>query len=98
MTFKQIKRLIANPGERPYYSKTYAINNEFGTLAIVYANNEQDALDEAFDRDKLNSEIMSPEDFKEYSSQGWDDSYIFAGNAGEAIWSENLYINEIKRS
>ena len=96
MTHTEIKSLIANPNERSYYSKTYAINNEFGILAIVYANNEQDALDEAFDRGKLNSQIMSTEDFKEYSSNGWDDSYTFAGNASEAIWTEYLNINEIK--
>ena len=96
MTRKEIKSLIANPNERVYYSKTYAISNAFGILAIVYSNNEQDALDEALDRDKLNSLIMSTEDFKEYSSNGWDDSYTFAGNAGEAIWTEYLHINEIK--
>ena len=96
MNYKEIKSLIANPSDRAYYSKTYAINNEFGIIAIVYANNEQDALDEAVDRDKLNSQIMSTEDFEEYSNNGWDDSYTFAGNASEAIWTEYLHINEIK--
>ncbi len=94
---QKIRRLIANPNERRFYNKTYAIYNEFGILAIAYADCEQDALDEAVDSGKLNSMIMSEEDFAEHEREGWVDCYTFAGNAGEPVWSVYLGINEIDR-
>ena len=97
MNYTEIKRRIANPNERRFYDKTYAISNEFGILAIAYADCEQNALDEAVDSGKLNSMIMSAEDFAEYEREGWDDCYTFAGNAGEPVWTNYLGINEIDR-
>ena len=97
MKFSEIKRRIANPNARNYYDKTYAIYNEFGVVAIVYADCEQDALDEAVDSGKLDSMIMGAEDFAEHEQEGGHDRYIFAGNAGEPVWTDYLGINEIKR-
>ena len=96
MNHAQIKRRIANPGERCFYDNTYAIHNEYGVIAIVYADCEQYALDEAADSGKLNSELMNAEDWLEYSSKGWDDSYMCLGNASEPFWSEYLGITQIK--
>lgn len=95
MKYSEIKRRIANPGESCFYDKRYAICNEFGVIAFAHANNEQDAIDEAVDAGKLDSELMSEADHAEYESNGWDDSYILAGNASEPFWSECLSIAEV---
>ncbi len=97
MNFAEIKRRIANPNERRYYDKTYAVHNEYGVVAIVYADCEQNALDEALDGGKLDSMLMSAEDFAEYEQKGWHDSYMLLGNASEPVWTDYLGINEINR-
>lgn len=91
----KIRRLIANPNERRFYSKTYAIGNEYGLLAIAYADCELEALDEALDAGRLDSELMPPEVLDEYVANGW--SYLLLGNAGEPVYTEYLTINEITR-
>jgi len=97
MTYTKIKRLIANPENRRWADKTYAIWNEYGLLTIVYANYEQEALDKALDADRLDSELMSPEDYKEAVREGWDDVYMLLGNAGEPVWTTHLGLKEITR-
>tara|TARA_R110000772_G_scaffold165854_1_gene277584 strand:+ start:403 stop:699 length:297 start_codon:yes stop_codon:yes gene_type:complete len=87
---------IANKDGFRFGEQAYIIGHEFGTICISYANNEQDALDHAVDEGFMGSELMSSEDFQEYSAKGWDDSYIQAGSASEALWFEYLYINLAK--
>lgn len=96
MNYAQVKALIADRNDKSWTDNTYGIWNQFGIIAIVYANNEGDALDSAMDNGKLNSELMSDEDYAEYSSKGWDDSYTYAGNASEPIWTEYLGITQIR--
>jgi len=95
LTFAQKKALLVNPQDKSWKTTRYAITNASGILAIVYANDEGEALDEAVDGDKLNGEMMSEEDHAEYSAKGWDDSFCYAGNAGEPIWTEYLGISTI---
>lgn len=97
MRFSEIKRRFANPGERVFYSRRYAICNQFGPIAFVWADCTQDAIDEAVDRGKLDSERMSDADFQEYEANGWDDSYMLAGNASEPFWTEYLSIQDITK-
>ena len=97
MKYSEIKRRFANPGESCFYANRYAICNEFGPIAFVHADNVQDALDEAADCGKLDSEIMSPADYLEYDTNGWDDGFILAGNASEPFWSNYLTIEKITR-
>ena len=94
MSYSKIKALLANPGERCFYSDVFTISNEFGRIAIVYADHEQDAFDIAVDAGKLDSHKMSEADHTEYSENGWDDSFITAGNASEPFWSEYLSISK----
>lgn len=98
MKYSIVKSLIANPGERIYHDHTYVVSNELGPIAIAYADSEQDALDEAADAGKLDSQLMSDSDYQEYSENGWDDSYLLAGNASEPFWQEYLGIQEITRT
>jgi len=96
MIYSEIKRRIANPGERSFYHGVFTIGNEFGAIAFVNADNEQDALDIAVDNGKMDSERMSYEDYKEYEAEGWEDSYLLAGNASEPFWDEYLWIKRLK--
>ena len=79
----------------PHGMAAWVISNEFGTLAVVAAECAQEALDNAVDGGFMDSELMSAEDYKEYNDNGWHDSYTYAGNASEAIWTEYLSIVEI---
>jgi hypothetical protein len=97
MKFAEIKRLIANPNDHKFFSKTYAIGNEYGILAIAYADCAQEALDEALDAGRLDGDLMSPEDYEEAVANGWHDSYMLLGNASEPVWSQYLTVNEITR-
>tara|TARA_R110000744_G_scaffold101158_1_gene195034 strand:- start:222 stop:638 length:417 start_codon:yes stop_codon:yes gene_type:complete len=79
----------------PHNVRAWVVGNEFGALGVVVGAHEQEALDEAVDSGFMDSELMSQQDYKEYSDNGWHDSYTYAGNASEAIWTEHLSIIEI---
>ena len=83
---------IANKDGFKYGEHAYIIAHELGTICVSYGNNEQEALDNAIDWGFMDNEVMSKEDYEEYSSNGWDDSYIIAGNASEPIWCNYLTI------
>ena len=75
MDYKRIKSLISNPGDKEYTRTSYAIYNEFGLIALVYADSEQDAIDYAADSGHLDGERMDPADHQEYESNGWDECF-----------------------
>jgi len=85
---------IANRNGFKFGEQAYLIENEFGLVCVSYASCEQDALDHAVDAGFLDSQIMSEEDHKEYESEGWHDSFTFAGNEGKPVWSTYLRITE----
>lgn len=70
-------------GFNPHNVRPWLIHNEFGTLCIVYSSNEQDALDEAVDADKMDSCLVSDADYAEAEREGHADEYASLGNAGE---------------
>ncbi len=73
----------------PHNVRPWLIHNEYGTLAIVYADNEQDALDEAVDADKLDSclipeeELVVNEHGEDVADHGDGEVASRLGNAGE---------------
>jgi len=83
---------IANKVGFRWGEDAFLIGNEFGLLCVAYAHHEQDALDYAVDDGYLDSQLMSEEDFAEYESNGWHDSFAHLGNAGEPFWIEYLWI------
>ena len=83
---------IANKDGFKWGEKAYLIGNEFGLLCISYAHNEFDALDNAVDEGFMDSELMCQKDHQEYESNGWHDSFVYAGNASEPFWCEHLWI------
>ena len=97
MKFAEIKKRVVDCRGRAYYDRRYCIYNEFGPIAFVWADSAQDAIDEAADAGKLDGQAMSDDDYAEYEANGWQDSFIFAGNASEPFWSEYLGIQEITK-
>lgn len=93
--FKTLKRRLVNPGESCWYSSRFVIYNEYGAIAYVHANDEQEAIDLAADSGHLDCQLMAESDYADYQAKGWDDSYITAGNAGEPFWSVYLGISDI---
>jgi hypothetical protein len=83
---------IANKDGFRWGEKAYLIGHELGLICVSYANNAQDALDYAVDAGYLDCQLMSDSDHAEYDSNGWHDSFIYAGNASEPFWSEYLWI------
>lgn len=63
--------------------------------AVVVGYHEQDALDNLINEGGFDHNLMSAEDYAEYSENGWDDSYSLLGNASEPFWTEHLYIEEL---
>tara|TARA_R110000772_G_scaffold154357_1_gene265316 strand:+ start:674 stop:925 length:252 start_codon:yes stop_codon:yes gene_type:complete len=80
--------------------RTFIVGNEFGELCRVSEDDAavhcgQDALDWAVDEGYLNADIMSDEDIAEAVAEGRGDDFLYAGNAGEVIHSDYLWIREV---
>ena len=73
---------LVNPDyDYTQFDHLYLLHNEFGVIALVLADNEQDALDEIVDRGKLDS-YRSPE---HDGCEEVPDGVAFLGNASEAF-------------
>jgi len=83
---------IANKDGFRWGEKAFLVGNEFGVRCVSYANHEQEALDHAVNEGFLDADIMSEEDHAEYDKNGYHDSFCYAGNASQPIWSEYLWI------
>ena len=79
-------RILANdvtfPHEyNPHNVRLWVIGNEYGAICAVWADCEQEALDEALDAGKLDSFLVEPEDVDpDLLADGF---YAHLGNAGE---------------
>ena len=83
---------IANKDGFRWGERAYLIGHEFGLICVSYGNNEQEAIDNAVNDNLMDCQLMSDEDHAEYDTNGWHDSYIYAGGASEPFWSEYLWI------
>ena len=82
--------VIVNQEESYYYDQLYVIGNEYGHICAVWADNESDALDEAFNLGKL--------DCFKVDESGLDDDmeYTYLGNAGEVCNLDYAWITEVQ--
>ena len=71
---------FVNPDDLGIWKHCYAILDHGFLLAIVFADCESDALDEAFDHGKLDSFIVSADEMDDYGPEGDGISYL--GNEG----------------
>ncbi len=97
-----LEEAVYKAGEyNPHNVRAWAIGNEFGLLGVVVAAHEAESLDAAVDGAILDSMLMSPEDQETWIVGGheaaWmaEELFTYAGNAGEAVWTEHLTIQEI---
>ena len=75
--YSSLKALYVNASDKAYCDNRWAIWNEFGVIAIVYADCEQDALDIVVDEStKLDSCLV------EFSEANYEECCSL-GNAGE---------------
>lgn len=91
MKFSTLKASIANFEDRNIWANKYAIANEFGLLAIVYADHEADALDEAADSGLLDCLLLDDVELQDRFS----DDYLHLGNFGKAYAADYLRIAQI---
>jgi hypothetical protein len=95
---------VANPDDyipssefNPHNIHPFLLYNEYGfVLAIVYASHLQDALDIAVGHHKLDSCLVSNDDFAEAEREGYADEYALLGNAGEPF--DLTYVGVIELS
>lgn len=82
---------VASGGFNPYNTRPMIIYNEYGVLCVVYADNEQDALDAAADADALKCQRL--DDVDVFDENGDLAEYVLLlGNYGTPYDSENLRI------
>lgn len=75
---------MRNPGP-----KLWVIGNEFGAMGAVWADCEQDALDELVNVGLAGGILLDKENQKP------DDEATFAGNASEQIETEHLWMSTV---
>jgi hypothetical protein len=88
-TYSSLKALYVNASDKAYCDRRWAVWNEFGVIAIVYARHEQDALDIIVDEStKLDSCLM------EFSEENCAE-YCSLGNAGELFDLDYIGMQQI---
>lgn len=83
--------------------RCFAIHNEYGCVAVVFARNEQDAMDDAADAGKLGRALIAEADRCRimYAGAGEsedtyeDETITYLGNAGEPYLLDNIGLMEI---
>lgn len=78
----------ANPG-------LFVISHTFGPVAAVWANHEEDALDEAADAELLGAFAMSDEDVKERTLKNGDEDFARLGNESDPYDLNDAHIRRI---
>jgi hypothetical protein len=77
----------------PHNVRPWLIHDHGTTICIVFAANEQDALDTAVDEDKLDPWQISESEMADYGPEGEGITYL--GNAGETFDIETLGMIEL---
>jgi hypothetical protein len=82
----------------PHNVRPWLIGNEYGVLAIAYAEHEQDAMDVAADNDTLGGLALDEDYVQELYADGEDiaeEAIIRLGNAGEPFDAIHAWIKEL---
>jgi hypothetical protein len=97
---RQARRLLIVNGNdlsrlSRYSEKAYFVHNEhIACIAVGY--HLQDAIDNIVDSNLWDNLQLDAETYVEYETNGWDDCYILAGNAGEPFWFINVIAEEVE--
>ncbi len=81
----------------PHGMKPWIIYNELGALGLVWANHEQDAMDEAVDLGLLDSHLIKDKDLKDYLDKNGEEDERVArlGNASEPFDQTYLGLKQV---
>lgn len=79
----------------PHNCRLWIIGHEFGAVCAVWANHEQDALDEIVDSDNGDSFLVSEKDQKE-ASEDEREEWVHLGNAGEPCNLDYAWIQQVR--
>ena len=83
------KSIDPDAGYNPHNIKAWYIGNEHGPLAVVWAGNQQEALDEACDLGALDSLLAEDQDYG-------DETCTALGNASELFNLLHVWLAEIE--
>lgn len=87
---------IIFPGEyNPHNVRPWIIGNEYGVLAIAWADCEQDALDEAVDDGLMDECLVDDKEFTT-TDKTEQSELAYLGNASEPFDLTNVWIKPIK--
>lgn len=81
----------------PHSVRLWAIGNEFGAVAAIWADCEQDALDTLVDEGLGDCFLVSEEDQKT-ATEGEKEEWTHLGNAGEPCDLANAWIRPVRLS
>jgi len=88
-TYSSLKALYVNASDKAFCDKRWAVWNEFGVIAIVYAHHEQEVLDVIVDEStKLDSCLV------EFSEENYEECCSL-GNASELFDLSYIGVKEI---
>jgi len=96
----EAERILCNdvvlPGEsNPHKRRLWVVWNEYGALGAVWANNEEEALDELVDAD-LGKGLLVDADYLAGLSEEEREALAYLGNAGEAADLTNVGLEDVK--
>lgn len=90
---------VANSDERLDYTHCYIVHlAQHSSGILVYAESEQDALDEAADfvvKMGWEGYWCDEETIAEYEKEGWEDELVSLGNDGHMFIGEYLHIEQV---
>ena len=84
-------------GFTPHFVRFWVIGNEFGPLCAVWADCEQDALDEAVDGNLLDSLQVDPAEFAQMPEDERD-GFAHLGNASEPFDLTSVWVQTVRLS
>jgi len=78
-TYSSVKALYVNPSDKAYFEKRWAVWDEYGIIAVVFASCEKDALDTIVDDStKLNScQVANTRENREYHANLGNDGMLY---------------------
>jgi hypothetical protein len=86
---------VTLPGDfNPHNTRLWVIGNEYGPMGAVWANHEQEAIDELIDQD-LADGILVDEDTQKTMTEDEREECGFGGNASEPYYTEHLWMAEV---
>jgi alpha-L-arabinofuranosidase len=87
---------VCLPGDfNPHHIRLWVIGNEYGPLCAVWADCEQDALDEATDAGLLDSFLVPTEDVEKMTDEELAEC-AHLGNAGEPANLDSAWLAEVE--